>query len=334
MEKVFKFIKHSKEAHFKYDKEDLRWATPEVVADYRAARLKCKMIVDLGCGVGFQTLSFAKVCTKVYAIEIDARKIACARENALALGIHNIEFICGDMLDPAVVSKLQKVDVVFCDPERLASEEERTVKSIIPDVDKILDVYGRLTSSIAIEFPPQIKKIPYDCELEYISVEGALNRLTLYFGDLKQSLKSVVVLPSGERLEDFSCKKLSFSKKLGSYLYEVDSAVVKAGLLAQLSQKTGAVCFEEGKAVFFTSDKLILSSFFKNSFSVVSTFHFDLVEVAKALKENRFGKVMIRYAIDPQDYWRERGVLEKELKGEKKAHLFRFGKMAVVGEKI
>ena len=62
--------------------------------------------------------------------------------------------------------------------------------------------------------------------------------------------------------------------------------------------------------------------------------NFDLVEVAKVLKENRFGKVIIRYAIDPQDYWKERALLEKALKGEKKVHLFRFGKMAVIGEKV
>jgi SAM-dependent methyltransferase len=328
-----KFTKHSKEAYFKFDKEDLRWATPEIVADYRALRLKCKTIVDLGCGVGFQTFSFAKVCEKVYAVEIDERKIAYARENAVALGLHNIEFICGDMLDPAVVSKLGRADVVFCDPERLASEEERMVKSIIPDVDTILNVYGRLTSSIALEFPPQIKKIPFDCEQEYISVDNSLNRLTLYFGDLKKVERSAVLLPSAQRLE-MADGILKYSKKLGMYFYEVDPAIVKAGLLGELRQKTGAVCFEQGKAVYFTSDKLVLSPFFKNSFSVVSTFNFNLVEVTKILKEHRFGKVMIRYTIDPQHYWKERSVLERGLKGEKKAHLFRFGKLGVVAEKV
>ncbi|WP_243684043.1 hypothetical protein [Methanosarcina barkeri] len=44
--------------------------------------------------------------------------------------------------------------------------------------------------------PPE--RIPFDCEKEYISLDGQLNRLTLYLGGLKQYDRMAVALPAGE----------------------------------------------------------------------------------------------------------------------------------------
>ncbi|MEK6899883.1 MAG: methyltransferase domain-containing protein, partial [Nanoarchaeota archaeon] len=231
--------KHPKAEKLHYKDEDIRWATPEAAADYRAERLKCKVIADLGCGIGFQAFSFAKKCKKVYAVELNKEKITLAEKNAEILGLKNIEFIHGDILDEKVISKLKDVEIVFCDPERLPEEKQRSVASIKPNIRQLLDKYSEITEKIAIEFPPQITEIPFDCEKEYLSIDGQLNRLTLYFGGLQKCEKSVVVLPSGKKLCS-STAVLEETDELGSYLYEADAAVVKAGLLAELCQETGA----------------------------------------------------------------------------------------------
>ena len=54
---------------------------------------------------------------------------------------------------------------------------------------------------VCIELPPQIKDIPFDCEIEYLSVNHELNRLNLYFGELKKCKLSAVIAETGERLE-------------------------------------------------------------------------------------------------------------------------------------
>src|SRR3989344_4350413 len=89
-----------------YNAEDLRWATPEIVADYRAKRLKCQVIADLGCGIGFQALAFAKTCHKVYAVDVDHKKLNKAKKNAQLLGIKNIIFIHGDALDSKIAKQV------------------------------------------------------------------------------------------------------------------------------------------------------------------------------------------------------------------------------------
>src|SRR3989338_8118894 len=258
--------KHSKAKKLHYRDEDIRWATSEVVAAYRAQRLKCKTIVDIGCGIGFQAFAFAKTCKKVYAIEIDEEKIELAKKNAVVLGWKNIEFIHGDALSEKVLKQLKDVDIVFCDPERSPEERQRNVATIKPSIPELLKKYRALTENIAIEFPPQITEIPFDCEREYLSIDGALNRLTLYFGDLKKCERSAVVLPAGRKLCSSEQATLAETEVLGEYLYEADPAVVNAGLLAELSEETKTGLYGKSRAVFFTSDKKVKSSFFKNTF--------------------------------------------------------------------
>src|SRR3989338_4336648 len=315
----------------KYTPDDLRWATPQPVADYRAQRLRCKTIADIGCGIGFQAFSLAKTCQKVYAIDIDGDKLQRAKSNAAALGLRNIEFIHGDALDQKVVGKLKYVDIIFCDPQRPAQEKERSLEQISPNIKTLIQVYSKLTSKLAVEFPPQMKEIHFDCEREYLSVDGALNRLTLYFNELKQAERSAVVLPGGQRLLSSPKKAvLKKSKRLLPYFYEVDPAVVKAGLLAELSQQTATALYVQEKSTFFTSKVITESSFFKLSFKVLRETNLNKKEIISALQQEGAGTVIIRYRISPLQYWPERKMFESSLVGKKTVQLFRFGEKAVI----
>ena len=326
--------KHPRAAELEHSTEDIRWATPDVVAQYRAKRLHCKTIVDVGCGIGFQTFAFAQHCGHVYAIELDKEKIEKAKRNAAVLGLKNITFIHGDALSPAVIQQLKNVDVVFCDPQRLPEETERKTATIQPDISQLLSFYGKLTKRIAIEFPPQIKEIPFDCEREYLSWQGRLNRLNLYFGSLKRAEKSVVVLPSESVLSSDVDAKLKETTVVGKFIYDVDPAVIKADLLAEVSSLTKTVLVLRGKTTLFTSAKLVESPFFVHRFSVLTTTEFDQKSMIDVLKELHVGQVVLRYSVDPQDYWKIRGTFEKQLRGAKVVHLFKVGEKAVIAEEL
>ena len=53
----------------KIPEKSLRFATPAVVASYRAEKLKCEKLVEIGAGIGGQTFAFAKTCKKILAFE-------------------------------------------------------------------------------------------------------------------------------------------------------------------------------------------------------------------------------------------------------------------------
>lgn len=312
-----------------FNLEDLRFATPDLVADYRASKLKCKIIADIGCSTGFQTFAFARVCEKVYAVDLDSRKIEYAKHNAKRLGLTNIEFIHGDALDDTIIWKLKNAQIIFCDPERLPEESERSFERVRPNATEFLRKYSKITDRICLEFPPQIKTIPFDCEKEYLSVNHELNRLNLYFGALKKCNRSVTILPERKSLCFIGAADITPVKsQVKKYVYEVDEAIEKAelkGFFSSLFKDAGVIISSKG--FFLTSKNKLNSEFFTNSFEIVGECEKNKSAIINLLKKNNTGKAIIRYSIKPNEYWKERTFLEKELKGTETMSLFDFGKI-------
>jgi len=301
--------------------DDVRFSTPELVADYRAERLKCDTIVDIGAGYGFQSFAFAKKCKKVYSIELNEQVCARAKENLAKL--ENVEVICGDALDPKVIEKIKKADIVFCDPERLPSEKERTMATIKPFLPDVVEKYSHLTNNFCFELPPHIRDIPFDCEKEYLSLFGKLNRLDIYVGDLKNCERSAILLPGEHFLRG---KRKPVEGPLQKYLYEIDPAVLLAGLEGEIKG------VKKTSNKYATADEEVESPYLPQKYAVlrVCSGH----ELKRVLRDMFCGKVIIRYPIDPQDYWKERNELEKGLSGKRVLHLFRLNEGFVVAKLI
>lgn len=323
------------------DKDGIRFATPEPVAKYRAQRLKCNTIADISCGIGGQAIYFAEECESVYAIEIDAKKIAYARKNCKTLGIENIEFICGDALSEEVIEQLPQLDIVFSDPARPANEKIRDINSLRPPIPEVLAAYGSRSSNFAFEASPQITpdRVPFDCEKEYLSLDGKLNRLNLYFGDIKKCDVSAVALPGNAKIEmQGIIPKPESTDKIASYAYEVEESVERAGLLGQIANdmKLDAndirLFIIDKKRSFLTSNEKIDAPLLKNRYRVLLNSEIDYESINEYLRRNGFGTVILRASIDPEDYWDVRNHLENELKGERKAHLFIKENVAILCE--
>ncbi|MAF35191.1 hypothetical protein CMO91_05075 [Candidatus Woesearchaeota archaeon] len=286
-------------------KEDKRFATTEIVADYRAKRLACETLIEIGCGVGMQTRSFAKTCKKVIAIDTEKRKVSLARKNCTAA---NVDFHVGDGLK---LLETTEADVVFCDPERPESEQQRKLSSLQPDPNKLLEMCQEKGMGLALELPPQIQQVPFPAELEYLDVGGKLNRLTAYTGRLARSATSVVALPSEYRIE--GNKGEGKQGVVGEWLSELSPAVAKAGLVGQFGEGVS-----DGKAWYVTNK--LDNPFVVNSYKVVGSAE-SVEDAAVLLKKHGFGKVLVRLRVKPEEYWRVRKQLEADLTGEKQAAL-------------
>jgi len=311
--------------------DDLRFATNEVVAEYRAKRLACNTLVDIGCGVGIQTLAFARTCKRVIAVDIDARKVRYALENAKKHDINNVEFVHGDGLK--VLETLKKADAIFVDPERAPEEDVRDIaKSFRPNLLTLIKTASKVSPNIAIELPPQIREVPFDCEKEYTSFNHELNRLTVYLGSLKKADRSAVVLPGRHVLQPGTEGVLQNSGAL-SYLYEVDPAVAKAGLTPALADGR-TFLYSEERDILLTSDTLRTSPYFKARYEIVEAVPNKFEKIMEVLKWENAGSVVLRAKIDPRSYWAERKQYEKHLKGDKCCHVFIFKHEALVCRKL
>ena len=79
-----------------------------------------ELVLDLYCGAGTITLAMADRAKKVIGAEIVAPAVENARENAVASGIENVEFFCGDAGDVAARLAAEKLrpEVICVDPPR------------------------------------------------------------------------------------------------------------------------------------------------------------------------------------------------------------------------
>ena len=357
------------EAKLSLTPDEKRFATHAAVAVFRAERLRCNKIVDLCSGAGFQSFAFAQTCTHVLAVEKDPLLFAKAQEHAKKLGITNITFLCGDVLAAEIVSHVKTFapDIVFCDPERFASEEARSLSTIQPNIPELLSVYGSITDKIAVEFPPHIQTLAFpagfSAEAEYLSLDGALNRLTLYFGSLRTCAKRVVLLPEREVLSSTatelssistttsSSSTVSSSSASFSYLLEPNPALAVSGLVpAAFASALSSDIFEtliaakeivaisQGKKIFYLSTKILNSPFFTvYAIHAHVPYSFDMSGKKALLKELQHlsaARVVLRYTLDPAKYWDERTFFEKRLQGgTKHMHLFVFDE-ALISEKM
>ena len=323
------------------NKEGLQLSTPEIVAKYIAKRLKTDIIADLGCGIGGQVIFFAKECRKVYAVERNPEKLEYARENCRLYGVDNVEFVLGDALSPQIREKVSDASIIFSDPARPLSEKERTLENLEPPITEIIKIYSDITPDLAFHAPPQMppERIVLDCEREYLSLNGQLNRLTLYFGSLKSCDRSAVVLPGGERLGSSDAPDIRKSL-IGDYVYEPEPSVIKAKLLNELSQ----ILLKQNKEVFFyksderrtllTSSRIVVSPFFKDTFRVINKTEMDMSKLKDILRSEKAKNVVLRFDIDPDKYWGIRTKLEEGLSGTRTLHVFGFGDELVVCEKV
>jgi SAM-dependent methyltransferase len=323
------------------NKEGLQLSTPEIVAAYIAKRLKTDIIADLGCGIGGQVIFFARECKKVYALERNPEKLEYAKKNCELYGVKNVEFILGDALEGSTIEKVSDANIIFSDPARPLSEKERTISNLEPPITEILKLYSGITPELAFHAPPQMppSRIALDCECEYLSLNGQLNRLTLYFGALKRCDRSAVVLP-GEALLCYSDVTGIKTGDLRDFVYEPQPSVVKAELLNELAhavaEKGDEIFFYKGdaKRTLLTSSDHVESPFFKDAYRVVRETEMDIGVIKEILKSEKAGKVVLRFDIEPERYWDLRKKLEWGLSGTRTLHVFGFGKEVVVGEKI
>lgn len=119
--------------------EEGRWSlTPASIAARIGELARGRSVLDLGCGVGGNTIGFARAGCKVIAVERDAARLESARHNARVYGVESkIRFEQGDAR--AWISNVGD-RVVFVDPPwgRDARAEPRGLE----DLPLLEEVHG------------------------------------------------------------------------------------------------------------------------------------------------------------------------------------------------
>lgn len=104
-----------------------------------------KVVFDLYSGTGTIAQMMAPVSKKVIGVEIVEEAVLAARENARLNGLHNCEFIAGDVLK--VIDAIEeKPDLIILDPPRDGIHPKALDKIIAYGVDRIVYISCKPTS--------------------------------------------------------------------------------------------------------------------------------------------------------------------------------------------
>ena len=180
----------------KLDTESWFSVTPEKIAKHIASRCKKKVVIDAFCGVGGNTIQFARCCPKVYAIDIDPEKIAMAQHNARIYGVEDkIEFFEGDFFH---LAKNLQADIVFLSPPwggpTYLQNETFNLKNIMPPKggEELLRISRLISDKVIYYLPRNIDTLQLaiaagpgnKVEVEQSFFDKKLVAVTAYFGNI------------------------------------------------------------------------------------------------------------------------------------------------------
>lgn len=279
---------------------------------------KISEVADLGCGIGAESLAFAAVELNVKAFEID--------EVTAALAVFNLGAFENVEVEQADITKLDlsQFDALFFDPARRDSKSRKfDPAEFSPAYDWVVAQAETKPTGIKLGPGHPHDAIPESAEAQWLSIDGDLVELALWFNDVKRPKvkRAATLIDSNGRHEIVSETAQSTSAPLGSlerYIYEPDNAVVRSHLIAELAQQIDAKLIAP-QIAYLSSDAEISNPFIRG-FEVLDEMAFDRKKLKSYLREQDIGTLEIKKRgadIVPEELRKELG-----LKGENSATLF------------
>jgi hypothetical protein len=251
-------------------------------------------VADLGSGIGGDAMAMAAMDVAVTAVDADEVTATMASFNLAPFPGAAVEHSTAEDFD------LTGFDAAWLDPARRTSGHKNTSRLRAEDYSPSLDfVFGLAAHRpIGVKLGPghDRDQIPAEAEAQWISVNGALVEMGLWFGALARDgirRSALLLRPDGPaELTAAADSEDAPVVALGSYLYEPDGAVIRARLIGDLARQLDAGMLSEGLA-YLTADTLRPTPF-AHAFRVVEVLPFDEKKLRLALQERRIGTLEIK----------------------------------------
>jgi hypothetical protein len=323
----------------------LEQASSTAVSEFRSARLRgFDLLVDLGCSIGGDTLSLARLAPAL-AIDLDPLRLEMAAANLATLNLagvnltgtnlasqclasqclaslHPVLFIQADLNSSLPITPSTSTAVFFDPARRDAGGRIYSVEGYHPPLSSIQGWLERFPA-LGVKLSPGVdlsELSPYPAEVEFISLHGELKEAVLWFGPLHSGVSRRASLLPGpysfiaETKQDLPPQ---LSQPL-EYLYEPDPAILRAGLVRELAVQLGA--YQLDPEISYLTAPHCLVSPFARSWQVDAWFPFSLKRLRTELRARGVGQVVVKKRGSP--LVPEQLIHELRLKGEAACTVF------------
>ena len=280
------------------------------VAALHAGRFKVAgvtNVADLGCGIGTESLAMASLGLKVSAFELDEVTAAIATFNLLPIDNASVEQADATKVDIA------GYDGIFFDPARRELTGAQRAKAVrkfdpamfSPNFDWVAEQCaqagqpGGKLKAAGIKVGPGHPHdgIPEHCEAQWVSVDGDLVELALWFGSAARPgvARAALLMTDHGNFELRSSQADVGHAPLGEleeFVYEPDNAVVRSHLIAVLAEQTGTHSFSP-EIAYLTSSKQISSEWLRG-YRVLENLAFDRKKLKARIRELGIGVLEIK----------------------------------------
>ena len=243
----------------------------EPTADYKAAvarRLASEslrtnekaLFVDITGGFGVD-FSYIASTLDIKAVYVERNEVLCnlARHNFPLLGLDKAEVVCGDGEEYA--KKLEKATMIYIDPARRDEHGARTygIEDCTPNILELLPMLMQKIDYVVVKLSPMLDwhsavAAVDGCldgsscvtEVHIVSLANECKELLMVVAHGKQKLKVVCVNGNQQfaYCPDDDVAPVSYSDSeadviVGSYLFEPNASIMKAGCFQALAAKYG-----------------------------------------------------------------------------------------------
>ena len=282
------------------------------------------MVVDVGAGLGGDTIAIAEVAEQVVAVDIDESRLVLLRHNASQFDVHP-DLVCGDAASlPVVVPGL-----LHADPSRrLGGRRLRRLADYHPSMPA-LGPWLRQAAGGAIVVSPGVRLDDPDLpqgELEFVQVGRDLVEAVVWTGELSGGARrSATVLSGGaaHHIAHDGGERLAVAD-VGEWLLEPAVAAVRARLHDHLGAEVGAWRIARNRALL-TADHDPGTSPWWRAGRVEAVLPLRAKALRAWLAEGRTGPiefVLHGVDLDVDEFWRAVGSPRRDW-GGRVAHLVR-----------
>ncbi|MGP5727121.1 class I SAM-dependent methyltransferase [Arthrobacter rhombi] len=239
--------------HMIFTRAGLEQATRLNIAALHAQRFVgagFSKVADLGCGLGVDSMAMASLELDVTAVELDETTAAAATVNLMPWP--NARVVNTD----ATTFDLEGFDAVWLDPARRTTSSSGTSRLFDPEAFSPplshVEALADRGLPVGVKLGPGIphESLPANCEAQWVSVNGDVTEVALWFGPLARAgiRRAALVLGTSGSHELTSSTDHDAGASLRGevpvgdiegYLYEPDGAVIRAGLVAEALQQVG-----------------------------------------------------------------------------------------------
>ncbi len=254
-----------------------------------------RRVADLGCGIGGDAMAMAALELAVTAVDADEVTATVASYNLAPFPTAQVLQADAETFD------LAGFEGAWFDPARRTAGHSNTSRLTKPqDYSPSLDyVFGLAeTLPVGVKLGPGHDRdlIPDGAEAQWVSVDGQLVEMGLWFGALaRDGIRRSALLLTPDGVAELTAPQDSEDVAvgpIGEYLYEPDGAVIRARLIGDLARSLGGRMLSEGIA-YITADAAVPTPF-ATAFRVLEVLPSDEKKLRLALQERKVGTLEIK----------------------------------------